>query len=52
MQTKVIIQLILSIGIIPFAYSQQRVGINTTSPVRPLEISGNVSEYMLSLIHI
>ena len=46
MQTKVIIQLIMSIGIIPFAYSQQRVGINTTSPVRPLEISGNVSEYM------
>jgi hypothetical protein len=46
MQIKVIIQLILMTGIASLGYGQQRVGINTTTPVRPLEISGNVLEYM------
>lgn len=46
MQKKASIQVILLFGMISFAYSQQRVGINTTTPVRPLEISGNVTEYM------
>ncbi len=46
MQTKVIILLFLTFGIFRFAIGQQRVGINTTTPVRPLEIRGTVSEYM------
>lgn len=46
MKIKLIIVLLVTIGSISIATGQQRVGINTTTPVRPLEIRGNYSEYM------
>jgi hypothetical protein len=46
MQTKMIILLLLTLRFFTIANGQQRVGINTTTPVRPLEIRGSIFEYM------
>jgi hypothetical protein len=46
MLTKSIFTTTLILAFVPFNYGQQRVGINTTTPVRPLEIYGNSEQYL------
>jgi hypothetical protein len=46
MLKKSILIFLLAHGLYPLMHGQQRVGINTTSPVRPLEIYGSGAEYM------
>ena len=46
MHTKLIFTTMLMLSCISVFYGQQRVGINTTTPVRPLEIYGNSQQYL------
>ncbi|MBP7238845.1 MAG: tail fiber domain-containing protein [Saprospiraceae bacterium] len=46
MHIKTILTTILMVSVFIVSYGQQRVGINTTTPVRPLEIYGNGEQYL------